>query len=84
MATILPRGSKRLGRQVELEEDDKNYYVDLVLVLPGFYCVRFITNNGPVTYSVLINSNNKVLRTIYGKCFTLPRKSIRRNTGSAA
>ena len=40
MATILPRGSKRLGRQVELDEDDKNCYVDLVLVLPGLCAKR--------------------------------------------
>ena len=40
MATILPRGSKRLGRQLELDEDDKNCYVDLVLVLPGLCAKR--------------------------------------------
>ena len=40
MATILPRGSKRLGRQVELDEDDNNRYVDLVLVLPGLCAKR--------------------------------------------
>ena len=40
MATIPPRGSKRLGRQVELDEDDKNRYVDFVLVLPGLCAKR--------------------------------------------
>ena len=40
MATIPPRGSKRLGRQVELDEDGKNRYVDFVLVLPGLCAKR--------------------------------------------
>jgi hypothetical protein len=67
MATIPPRGSKRLGRQVELDEDDKNCYVDLVLVLPGFYCVRFITNNGHATYSVCFSVTNNVPSIIFSK-----------------
>jgi len=40
MATIPPRGSKRLGRQVELDEDDNNRYVDAVFIASDLSQIR--------------------------------------------
>ena len=79
MATIPPRGSKRLGRQVELDEDDKNRYVDFVLVLPGLCAKRNTLRIArPLTLTM------KYYVQSYRKRFTLPQRRGGRKSGGAA
>ena len=46
------------------------------------YLARFITNKQHATYSAHLNSNNKVVRTIFRKRFTLPQRRSGRKAGS--
>ena len=72
-------GIKRLGIRAELGQDDISRYVDAV------FCFANERNrNQHAMYSVSLNSNNKVLRTIYRKRFTLPQRRGGRNAGSAS
>jgi len=70
---------RRMGLRVELDQDDKNRYVDACFVSPELPVIR-----GTLRIARCLFHKTNLPATIFRKRFTLPRKRIRRNTGSAS